>query len=88
MLRLIHQCEDTIRSKLSESNSETCSRDFSFDEPQLFYTILYATRNAAVVSINCSDLFFHEFYMPFLHVLNNGSRNKRKTVASATETRL
>lgn len=90
MLRLIHQCEDTIRSKLSESNSETCSRDFSFVGPRTIrnYFIRYTQPLYLLINnLHCFDLFFREFYMLFLRVLNNGSRHKRETVVSAIETR-
>lgn len=64
MLHLIW-IEDTVRSKLSESDSEACSRDFSLVGPRTMRN--YFTRHAAVVSINCCNLFSCEFHMPLLH---------------------
>lgn len=82
MLHLVYQCEDTIRSKLPESNSKTCSRDFSFAGSETMRN--YFTRRR-FVSINCFDPSANAACR-FFAVLDNGSyRHKRETLPRARD---
>lgn len=89
MLHLIYQCEDTVRSKLSENNFETC-RDFSFVGPGTMRNyLLYTMRNAVYGVISIVLIVprsIHLQTLPFLHGIRPRELERtRDHIVSASE---